>query len=254
MKNKKINVAFVFLLLLNAIPLTAQVLSGEANYKQKLVENVFDSIAIQKIDVKYRGELDFVNESLRNHSDNFEFKLKFNSVESIYKTVEKLQNDADRGYKIAAKFSRINDINYTNIRSGEKLVQMESFGELFVIKYDLNNTKWKLFNKTKMIKNYKCFMATTTKIVKNSKGVFEKPVVAWYTPEIPLNYGPKGYGNLPGLILELQEDKLIFYATKIILNPKEIIVITKPSKGVFLTEKEFELKQKEMYGSFWKGK
>lgn len=254
MKNKKINVAFVFLLLLNAVPLTAQVLSGAVSYKQKLIENVFDSIAIQKIDVKYGSALDFVNESLKKYSKDFEFKLKFNKEESIYKSDEKLQNDADKGYIIAAKFSRINDINYTNIRSGEKLVQMESFGELLVIKYDLNGIKWKLFNKTKIIANYKCYMATTTKIVKNSKGVFEKPVVAWYTPEIPLNYGPKGYGNLPGLILELQEDNLIFYATKITLNSKENILIIKPSKGKLITEKEFDLKLKEMSSNFWKSK
>jgi GLPGLI family protein len=253
MKNK-INVTLVFLLLLNIIPLTAQVLSGEVIYKQKVIENVFDSIAIQKIDLKFRGELDFVNESLRNHSDNFEFKLKFNRTESIYELVEKMQNDADKGYRIAAKFSRINDVYYINMQRGEKLVQKESFGELFVIKYDLNNIKWKLFNKTKIIKNYKCFMASTTKIVKNSKGVFEKPVIAWYTPEIPLNYGPKGYGNLPGLILELNEDKLKFYATKIMLNLNETIEITEPNKGKHLTDKEFELKQKEMSRGFWKGK
>lgn len=254
MNNKKIKVAFIFLLLLKTFSLTAQVFSGEILYKQRVFENVFDSIVIQKMDTKFKGTLDFVNESLKKYSDNFEFELKFNREESIYKSVDKLQNDADRGYKIAAKLSRINDINYLNIQSSEKLVQKESFGELFIIQYDLNNTKWKLFNKTKTIKNYNCYMATTTKIVTNSKGVFEKPVVAWYTPEIPLNYGPKGYGNLPGLILELQEDKLIFYAIKILLNPKETIVITKPNKGEFLTKKEFELKQKEMVSGFWKDK
>ncbi|UMB60587.1 GLPGLI family protein [Lutibacter sp. A80] len=251
MKNK-LNLTLIFFLLFSFISLTAQVSSGEVSYKQKIIENLFDSIAIKKIDTKFRSQLDFVNKSLRTHSDNFEFILKFNRAESIYKLVKKMNNDKDRGYKIAAKYSRIDDVYYKNIQSGEKLVQKESFGELFIIKYDLNNIKWKLINKTKTIKNYECFMATTTKIVKNSKGVFEKPVIAWYSPDIPLNYGPKGYGGLPGLILELHEDKLMYYVTKIKLNPIGTIEIIKPEKGKTLTENEFELKIKEMSSGFWR--
>ncbi|MDD3722044.1 MAG: GLPGLI family protein [Lutibacter sp.] len=253
MKNK-LNGMLIFFLLLNFIPLIAQVLSGQIIYKQNIVENVFDSISKQKIDVKFKGELDFINESIRKNSNLFEFELKFNRQESLYKLIENMQIDGDRGYKIAANFARIYDVNYTNIQKGERLVQMESFGEKFVIKYNLNKTKWVLHNKSKFIKNYECFMATTTKVVKNSKGVFEKPVVAWYAPAVSLNFGPKGYGNLPGLILELQEDKLIYYATKINLNVNQSILITKPNKGRFLNEEEFEAERKKLLNSYWKGK
>ena len=97
-------------------------------------------------------------------------------------------------------------------------------------------------------------MASTTKIVKNSKGIFEKPVIAWYAPEISLNYGPKGYGNLPGLILELQEGEFKYYAAKITLNPKKKININIPSKGELLTEKEFEARGEKLSSSFWEGK
>lgn len=254
MKNLNFKVVLVLLLLLNSISITAQELYGKVTYKQRIGEKLYDSIAIKKHGDVYKNTMDFVSESIVNNCDNFEYNLKFNRNESVFVGIKKLQNEADRGYKLAEKFSRVDDVFYLNIQSGQKLVQMESFGELFVIEYNLSDIKWELVNKTKVINNYMCFMATTTKIVKNSKGIFEKPVIAWYTTEIPLNFGPKGYGNLPGLILELQEDKLIFYATKILLNSKRTIKITKPNKGKRVTEKEFELKQKEMFSGYWKSK
>ena len=55
-------------------------------------------------------------------------------------------------------------------------------------------------------------------------------MIAWYTPSIPFGFGPKGEYGLPGLILELEIEKILFKATKITLNPKEEIVI-KESKG-----------------------
>jgi GLPGLI family protein len=35
----------------------------------------------------------------------------------------------------------------------------------------------------------------------------------------PVRFGPIGYGGLPGLILELQNESATFYVTKINLNP-----------------------------------
>jgi GLPGLI family protein len=43
-------------------------------------------------------------------------------------------------------------------------------------------------------------------------------VTAWYAPDIPVRFGPIGYGGLPGLILELQNESATFYVTKINLN------------------------------------
>ncbi|SDX37369.1 GLPGLI family protein [Lutibacter oricola] len=254
MKKLNIKVVLVLLLLLNTISLTAQELYGKVTYKQRLGEKLNDSIANKKYGDVYKNTMDFISESIVKNCDNFEYNLKFNRDESVFVGIKKLQNEADKGYKLAEKFSRVDDVFYLNIKSSQKLVQKESFGELFVIEYNLSDIKWELVNKTKVINNYKCFMATTTKIVKNSKGIFKKPVIAWYTTEIPLNFGPKGYGNLPGLILELQEDKLIFYATKIKLNPKKSIKIVKPNKGKMLTSKEFELRMKKVSKNLWIGR
>ena len=63
--------------------------------------------------------------------------------------------------------------------------------------------------------------------------------MAWYTPELPLSFGPFGYGGLPGLIVELSYQNIKFYVSKIVLNPKKKINIIKPVKGKKITRKEY---------------
>lgn len=99
--------------------------------------------------------------------------------------------------------------------------------------------KWNLTNESKKIDKYTCFKATTEYIVVNSKGTFIHPVIAWYCPEIPYQYGPAGYGGLPGMILELQERNNVFGAVKIELKtPSENIQI--PKKGIKISHQEYQ--------------
>jgi GLPGLI family protein len=65
-------------------------------------------------------------------------------------------------------------------------------------------------------------------------------ILAWYCPKIPIPFGPKGYSNLPGLILELKIGPIIYLATKIKLNQKEKMKVRKPTKGKILSEEEFD--------------
>ncbi len=45
--------------------------------------------------------------------------------------------------------------------------------------------------------------------------------MAWFTPEIPVSFGPKYYNGLPGLIMQIERDKFTLTATKINLNPDD---------------------------------
>ncbi|TDA83432.1 GLPGLI family protein, partial [Halomonas marinisediminis] len=56
----------------------------------------------------------------------------------------------------------------------------------------------------------------------------------------PIKFGPKGYGNLPGLIMELQEGNLNYYASKLVFNPKKKTTVKKPNKGKLVTKDEFD--------------
>ena len=66
-----------------------------------------------------------------------------------------------------------------------------------------------------------------------------KPI-AWFTPLIPISFGPKEYSGLPGLILEIEMFNSKIVASKIVLNPNEEIIIEKPVKGKRITLEEFD--------------
>ena len=93
-----------------------------------------------------------------------------------------------------------------------------SFGQKTIVKESLQDN-WIMHNESKMIDSYVCYKATNTKIIDNGSGkIFHHPIVAWYCPQLPYNYGPNGYSNLPGLILELQVRYTVFGVKKIDLN------------------------------------
>ena len=88
----------------------------------------------------------------------------------------------------------------------------ESFGKFLVSR---PYQKWELHDDTKMIGDYVCFKATTFYTVTNPKGkVFKYDFIAWYAPQLPYKFGPAGYGNLPGLIMELRGEKFTYGVKK----------------------------------------
>jgi GLPGLI family protein len=89
----------------------------------------------------------------------------------------------------------------------------EDFGKFLVSR---PYQKWELHDEIKTIADFTCFKATTFYTVTNSEGkIFKRDFTAWYTPQLPYKFGPVGYGNLPGLIMELQDKNATYGVTKI---------------------------------------
>lgn len=91
----------------------------------------------------------------------------------------------------------------------------------FIVKKEKDSI-WELTNDSKKINNFLCFKAIKKiqytngfKLPDGSLKIFEKNIIAWYSPELPFSHGPLGYGGLPGMILELQTKNAVFGATKI---------------------------------------
>jgi len=98
---------------------------------------------------------------------------------------------------------------------------------------------WKLEDEIKIIDGYECYKATSEYVVINSIGEFRHPVIAWYCPEIPIPYGPKGYSGLPGLILQLQVRNVTFGAISIDLKSLKKIEMNKKNMKL-LSEDEYK--------------
>ena len=72
-------------------------------------------------------------------------------------------------------------------------------GLSYKFKDDVTKLTWELVDEEKQIQNYKAKKAKTK--------AFGKNWTAWYTEKIPVAYGPYKFQGLPGLILELSDDK-----------------------------------------------
>ncbi len=209
------------------------------------------------------------------------YELAFNATESIYEEVEELEQPGSRGrgMRFGAMGSAGGDL-YKNIKDEKYLTKNELFGKIFLIEDNLEKLEWKLESDTKQIGNYTAFKATAVKTIKrpNMRAIFrrrdnnsreeenkeeefiekEVSIVAWYTPEIPINQGPSGYWGLPGLILAVSDDVTTIVCSKITMNPKEKIEIKAPSKGKKVTQAEYDEisreKMKEMRENFRNGR
>lgn len=106
---------------------------------------------------------------------------------------------------------------------------------------------WIVTSETKLIDNYKCYKATNIYQVISPNKVFNHPVIAWFCPDLPYRHGPNGYGNLPGLILELEVRNAVYGVKKIIFDSKENFSLHELKSIKTFTQQEIdEIIEKEM--------
>ena len=211
-------------------------LSGIVTYESKMnqkkvdkyLKNERDSL-VRKYKNDKRGEfLIQTFDAVYSNTKPIVSKIKFNDGEGLYKVEQNLSLDKT---DVAQRFARIkaggSNEYYYNIKEDNYLIKEFALGESFI--FPNPNLEWTLTQESKQINGYDVFKAT--------RG--EGKVIAWYAPQIPLNFGPKGEYGLPGLILELELGKTIFKATKIELNPKRDIKVKVPTNGKIVTLEEY---------------
>lgn len=218
----------LFLLFIHifTISISAQVRNGSVEYGLIFAE---DKELENSVMATYFAEA-------KKNAKYITFTLNFNKDEMCFFKNSILNIDGvDTTFSTV--FSGVNGKTYRNRNSDIILNEQYNNNLGNIIVTNELKTNWTLTKETKLIDNYLCYKATMTIDIVNSVGTFKRQIVAWYCPKIPVPFGPKGYGGLPGLILELQEKGAVIGAKKISLNLKEI-VIAKPIQGKFLTQKE----------------
>lgn len=145
----------------------------------------------------------------------FDATLEFNNDESYYfisPLNSKLNGTGDSsGFTARVNLSSRNttkDFFYKESRDSV-IKTHDDFLETSIYFNDYAKQEWKLIDSTKTIMGLACNKATT-----EFRG---RKYEAWYTHEIPVNYGPRNFHGLPGLILEIEESTgiLKILATKI---------------------------------------
>ncbi|SEP89801.1 GLPGLI family protein [Flavobacterium urocaniciphilum] len=217
---------------------------------------IFISVKSQNVIVTYGVELQDEkelfknNQNLRNlfeeaklNAPTFRFKLTINDSISNFTQIKSITF----GQTSTSTLGYLSFFSYTGESFSDKdsiYSQSLLFGSKTFVKKPLKSN-WVLTTETKTIENFKCYKATNIYEVTNGLKTFKHPVTAWYCPEIPLQFGPNGYGNLPGLILELQVRNHVYGAKSINLNSNETVTFDK-EKLTIIDEKEFEEKIKKL--------
>ncbi|MFD2529723.1 MULTISPECIES: GLPGLI family protein [Polaribacter] len=235
MKKKTILTLIIFI---NTI-VFSQNISGKVTYvvsMESLTKEKIDSISksFKKKNIK-------MGKWMRNifeNTPNVSAYLEFSNDESLYYVENEMQNDGKPVFNVNRTFAGGEDRYYKNIKTKEFYHESDVFDELSLIEIPIK--KWKLTQESKIIGGYLCYKAIDLSYKSNS-------TFAWFTPEIPVSFGPKKFVDLPGLVLEVQLKRRKIIASKIILNPKEEININKPTKGKRVTAEE----AKKRYSNFW---
>jgi len=168
--------------------------------------------------------------------------LLYSGKKSIYQNPDdKIGSDdnminlGDDEMSIQIDFNEPDEKFYMDLDSDLTLHQQEFFNKQFLVKGSPTKIDWKLGKGKKKIAGYICMEATT--MVEDTI-----PMTAWFTPQIPVSIGPKGYGGLPGMILQIDRNKgdQIITASHVDLSPPALELITPPTKGKKVSKEQYE--------------
>lgn len=148
------------------------------------------------------------------------------------------------GPNIQIKVARPENKLYRDLEKNAVVESREFMGRFFLIKDAPKVYKWKITPEQKDLLGYRCQKAVLQDSVRK--------VEAWFTPQIPVSIGPANYGELPGMILELnlENGQTTLIADKVEFKSLDKKDLEKPTKGKECTRAEYDKivadKMKEM--------
>jgi len=176
-------------------------------------------------------------------AEDSRLELLFNEQMSLFRHQKGLSMEENEFAAFAKELVCQGDY-YTNSKENKSLFITEFGGQVLNVAGELNKIEWVLSKETKKIGEFTCYKALYQKEIAGKR----KEVVAWYTTDIPLAYGPKEYGGtLPGLILELDEPVARYICTEVILNKKQ--KLTWPKNISAITQEEYDEKTEQAWQS-----
>lgn len=164
------------------------------------------------------------------------FLLTINGNQSTFKANQKIATKNTSLSKFAYALVNGDGLYYTNTADNEILHQMEAYGSRIILKTNYDDYSWTLTGESKKIDKYLCYKAILSQE--------NKKITAWFSPDIPFRFGPAGYGNLPGLILELSFENdlssIVYFASHLDFDKNKIQTIEKPNGGKVIGKLEFD--------------
>lgn len=162
-------------------------------------------------DVVYEGDYK-LNYKLSKTSDfkkTTTFALLINQNSSFFKNINMYISDSLEVEKTNVSLEEarkyLTDFRETIGTTSAKIYVTKDINYVAYNYTEPNNINWKVKNEFKTVLGFKCQKAETTK--------YGRTWVAWFTTDIPFQYGPYKFSGLPGLITELYDTKDDYHYT-----------------------------------------
>lgn len=181
-----------------------------------------------------KSDMGFLYNKSKEDALKFEFNLLFSKTNANFFLVETMSHE-NLSLSSMKLFSRYKGLIFSD--TTHNYIEKNIDYKKNILKSKINKN-WLLTKEFKKIQNYECYKATSKEIITTSRGKFEYDIVAWYCPELPYQFGPNGFGGLPGLIFELQFDKVLYGLKSINFNDNSLKIETIDSNKV-LTDAEY---------------
>ncbi len=193
-------------------------------------------------------------------------QLIFSDSVSVYKLIPEEEapdpfgGGGGGGMRMMMRFGTDAGDLYKNFSQTKSIQSTELGGKNFLIVDTIKPQPWKMSSETKQILGYNCHKATrkmprlmmgrrmttlsggapvvdTTKKIEAPK---DMDVVAWFADAIISPVGPESYGQLPGVILELDVDNGgTVYLAKEVKKTVDTKELKEPKKGKVVTPEEY---------------
>ena len=201
--------------------------------------------------------------------------LLFSDSVSVYKLVpedeapDPFAGGGGGGARVMMRFGADGGDLYKNFAQSKSIQSSELGGKNFLITDSIRQQPWKLSSETKQILGYNCHKATrkTTSPMmgarritvtnggaptadtsaKNRPAPKEIEIVAWFADDLISPVGPENYGQLPGVILELNIDNgQTVYTAKEVKKTVDAKELKEPKKGKVVTQQEYMKMMQEL--------
>lgn len=223
-----------FLFILSFCQISGQsIKNGVVNYRITVSKQSIEEYRKERRkNIKNKDALKFWD-NFYKESNYTKCTLKFSGLESSYKLNTKLKNESQNNLTTIDIFAGNKRVYFVDFLKKITLAQdCDLLGECYLI--ENNFLDWEMTQTSKIIEGYRCYLAKA-----EINGKKKKIITAWYTKEIPTNFGPMTYSGLPGLILELDDESISFSVERIQLNLKNKIKIQKQEKATSVSKEEF---------------
>jgi GLPGLI family protein len=174
-------------------------------------------------------------------ASSFSYVLCFNDSKTSFQKENKLivkESDQDKMISDLASVMFTTQYNYYfDFMNNYALTESEGT----LIKETVKPINWLIKSDSKVIDGIKCFQALSEiEYIGRDNQIKFKKIIAWFVPSLPYSFGPKNFHGLPGLILELTENRTTYLASTVDLKDDTINVAF--PRGKTISQEEYTKK------------